>query len=490
MKLYPFQQELVDKLRDVPAALVGDEMGLGKTVEAIALDMARRKQYNAPAHWKTLVVAPASVLGSWERHFRKMCPDLKVKVIDPKNRLSLVYALKHHKATVFIVHWPVLRLMPELADAGRWFHVIGDEIHLIKNRDAQQTQAFKKLEATFKLGLSGTPADDKPQDLWSVLNWLYPKKFTSYWTFFRKYVKSVTHTPGPMMCAADDCFKKHKRQFRETTGVNNVEELHALLAPFYVRRLKENELEDLPDKYYTEIDVPLHPKQWRAYVQMRDRMLAWIGEHEEEPVAAPAVISQLVRLQQFACAYGKMVKVTKRRRDCQADTCETGCVGHIVDALQLTEPSSKIDAVLDMVESTNGQIVVFATQKQVINLLVARLERAGITVCTLTGDTPQGDRDQLVEDFQQGKYQVFCGTITAGGIGITLTAASTVVFMDRTWNPSKNKQAEDRLHRVGQKNAVQVITLRGVNTLDAERNELIELKWERIRALLGETKRG
>jgi len=477
MELYPFQQQAVDKLWNVPAVLVGDEMGLGKTVEAIALDIRRRQELGAPLTWKTLVVAPTSLLSSWADHFRELCPDLKVKVIDPKVRHKLLYALKKDRATIFIVHWAVIRLMPELAQYT-WFHVIGDEIQSIKNRDAQQTVAFKKLTAVYKTGLSGTPADNKPQDLWSVLHWLYPKVWTSYWGFFKRHVDSVQHTAGPMMCAGEGCYKKHIRGFRENAGPKNVEELHAAMDPFYVRRLKVDVLKDLPDKYYSELVVDLHPKQRRAYDSMRDVMLAWIGEHEEEPVAAPAVISQLVRLQQFACAYGELVQVNKRNK--VSGEVET------LNALKLTEPSTKIDAVVELVGNTDGQVVVFAQSKQVIHLLAARLTRKGITNCTLTGDTPQADRGPMVADFQSGKYQVFSGTITAGGIGLTLTAASTVVFIDRAWNPSKNRQAEDRLHRVGQKNAVQVVTIIAKETLDAERNDSIELKWEWIKALLGD----
>jgi len=487
MQLYPFQQEAVDKLWELPAVLVGDEMGLGKTVEAIALDMKRRAEYKAPTTWKTLVVAPTSLLDSWEKHFRILCPDLKVKVIDPKNRESLLYALRKDQATVFIVHWPALRLMPKLADY-RFFHIIGDEIQAIKNRDAQQTIAFKRLEATFRTGLSGTPADNRPDDLWSILHWLYPRVFTSYWGFFKKHVKFVNHTAGDMMCEADDCFKKHTRKYREIQGCKDVEDLHEVMEPFFIRRLKETVWTELPNKYYTELRVSLGPKQRRAYDQMRDEMLTWIGEHEDEPVAAPVVISQLIRLQQFACAYGEIVIATKRYRDCKQDGCAEAkaCQGHEVRQLRLTEPSTKIDAIVEFVENMNGQVVIFAQSKQVIHLLAARLARKGISVCSLTGDTAQADRGPMVEDFQSGKYRVLVGTITAGGIGITLTASSTVVFVDRAWSPSKNRQAEDRCHRIGQKNAVQIVTVVADDTLDADRNETIELKWDALRALLGD----
>jgi SNF2 family DNA or RNA helicase len=119
-------------------------------------------------------------------------------------------------------------------------------------------------------------------------------------------------------------------------------------------------------------------------------------------------------------------------------------------------------------------------------MLVKRLEAKGVTVATLTGDTKQVDRDGLVQDFQDGKYSIFAATIKAGGVGLTLTAASTVVFLDRDWSPSANRQAEDRLHRIGQKNAVQVIDLIARDTVDLGRLQKVELKWSWLKELLGD----
>jgi SNF2 family DNA or RNA helicase len=133
------------------------------------------------------------------------------------------------------------------------------------------------------------------------------------------------------------------------------------------------------------------------------------------------------------------------------------------------------------------QFVIFSQSKQVINLLATRLENAGITHGILTGDTPQLDRGHIVAAFQDRKLRVFAGTIQAGGEGITLTAADTVIFIDRTWSPAKNRQAEDRLHRIGQKNAVQVIDLVAVDTVDGGRLQRIEQSWQYIKRLLGDS---
>jgi SNF2 family DNA or RNA helicase len=141
---------------------------------------------------------------------------------------------------------------------------------------------------------------------------------------------------------------------------------------------------------------------------------------------------------------------------------------------------------MQILADTNRQVVVFSESKQIINLLAKRLEDANITHVLLTGDTPAEGRTRNIDTFQRGRARVFAGTITAGGIGITLTAASTVVFLDRAWNPSQNRQAEDRLHRIGQKSAVQVIDLVARDTVDGGRLQQIKLKWEWLKELLGD----
>jgi len=262
MELFDFQRKAVTKLAAVPARLIGDEMGLGKTVTAIALDIEARKRfketypgYRSPP---TLVVAPMSVLSSWADHFADWAPHLKVLVIDRKDRPAFIKAVEDKTYDVYICHWDVLRLIPQL-NMRKWLHIIGDEIHRISSRNSQLTNAFRLIRAEWKTGMSGTPMQTRPQDLWSPLNWLYPRQFTSYWRFFKRHVVYTHHTAGP--CQADGCFKLHKNAYRELQGVANASELKTVMQPFFVRRLKEEVAPELPDKYYSVIRVGLDPKQ-------------------------------------------------------------------------------------------------------------------------------------------------------------------------------------------------------------------------------------
>ena len=195
-------------------------------------------------------------------------------------------------------------------------------------------------------------------------------------------------------------------------------------------------------------------------------MVAWVGENQDQPLIAPVVIARLIRLQQFAAAY-----------------MEPAPGG---EGWSMSEPSSKLDALMDILDDSNEQVVVFSQFKQLIHLANRRLEKAKIPFVEVSGDIGPSQRGENVRRFQDGTARVFTGTIAAGGVGITLTASSTVIFLDRGWSPFLNLQAEDRLHRIGQKNAVQVIDLMAHNTVDLGRAQRLEQKWQWIRELLGD----
>jgi len=460
LKLFPFQEHAVNFLIDKKSVLIADEMGLGKSLQAVTLDQMRREKHpNLLKRPKTLVVTYLGIFSSWQEHFN-LQTNLRVVTIDPKNRKPFLLDLFTDSADVFVVHWQVLRLLPELTEI-EWFHVILDECHALQNRKAKQTISAKHIKTFYKTGLSGTPAYDKPDDLWSILNWLYPTYWTSFWRYWDEHVLSIENDG-----------------YKVVVGVKNVEKLQKEMSAFYIRRRKQEVLLELPDKYHTELVVDLHPKQKRAYQQMKKDMLAWIGEHEDEPVAAKAIVAQLIRLQQFSDAYGEIKTLEKVDRATGQQYTE--------EHMKLSDPSTKLDAVMQLIGSTDAQIVVFSQFSQVIELLGQRLANAGVSHGIFIGKTSPDDRARIIENFQSGKLQVFAGTIAAGGIGITLTASSTVAFIDRSWSASLNIQAEDRLHRIGQKDAVQVIDVISRGTLDMKRIQKINLQWSWIKKLIGD----
>jgi SNF2 family DNA or RNA helicase len=479
LKLYDFQQEAVDRLAKQKSRLIAHDMGLGKTVQGVELDRINRQECKL-ARLKTLIVTPRGVIddGAWQKAIRsQLGTSVPVYVIDRKNRAAFErVAADSNIEGIFICHWESLRLMPLLRKV-KWFHIIADEVHRAKSRKSQQTVALKKLHTEYKTGLSGTWADNLPQDAWSVLNWLWPSYYRSYWNFVRHY------------CISEQIVdpRGEKPTYTKVTGVQNTESLNREMAPWYDRKLKEDVLKDLPEKYNTAMWVDLSPTQRRSYNEMKEELIAWIGRQDHErPLVASVVVAQLVRLQQFCIASAEITGyVEKPLKD--KNTGEVMMV--TVPVVKMTDPSAKLDRVMELLEDTaldSEPVVIFSQFKGAIRMLEERCRKAKISVATFTGDTKDAERREAIAGFQAGKYQVFAATIAAGGEGITLTRASTVVFLDRAWSPSKNRQAEDRLHRIGQKNAVQVIDIMARNTIDFGRRQQIEQKWSWLEQILGD----
>jgi len=433
--LYHYQGEAVQEMSDKDSFLLADDMGLGKTVTVLV-------EIRQNPHERVLIVCPKTVIPVWEAHIKWLVPEAVVH--------NGVYLGMQFGSPCFVVtNYEQVRINEDLYRQVHWDYLVADEAHYLKNRKARRTRALKHIRATRKRALTGTPVINRPDELWSLLNWLHPLRYRSYWKFFEFYCDYWQH---PTM------------GYKKVLGPKNTGHLRAELSQFTLRRLKQEVLTELPEKYYTRILVDLHPPQRRAYEGMKKDFLAWIGQHENEPVPAPVVVAQLTRLRQFAAAY--------------AQYDEDGRV-------RLTEPSAKLDALMEIVEGTDQQIVVFSQFKDAIRLAQARLKDAGISYTTLTGDTPQGQRGERVESFQAGQRRVFLGTTGAGGVGITLHAASIVVFIDRSWSPADNAQAEDRLHRIGQKSAVQVILLEARDTVDQAVEAKLRMKWSWIKQILG-----
>jgi SNF2 family DNA or RNA helicase len=462
-------------------------VGVGKTFEGLGCDVKQRQEYYdkhgiPKVALKTLVIARASAFDHWHEVILMFAPRAKVAIINPKNRGAFLAALKDPTVHFYLLHWEALRLMKELQSV-KWFHIIADEVHRIKNRNAQVTRALKAIKnVTYKTGLSGTPADDKPEDLWSVLNWLWPKYYTSFHRFIGHHCLYDTEKNW-----------NTGAEYKKFVGVKNVRSLKEEMDPWFVRRKKTEVVKDLPEKYYDKVWVDLDPKQRKAYDEMKEEMISWIDAQDKtQPLAAPAVVAQLIRLQQFALGYVES-RVTwhKRLNETKKDWIRDKNTGEPVlfpaQHWDLIEPSSKLNALMDIVdEAGDNQLIVFSQFKSAIHMLGKRLEKKNITYVPFTGDIPQASRGKYITDFQKGNIQVFASTIATGSESITLTAASRVIFLDRSWKPVANAQAEDRAHRVGQKSAVQITDIMARNTVDRGRFQRIEQKWEYIQKILGD----
>lgn len=454
--LYPFQRVGVQFLKTAGQALCADDMGLGKTRQAIATLMAHYQDGKDP--FPCLVVAPNSTKIGWKREFEAVWPGLTVTVVSgtaTQRRKQLSTG-----AHVVILNWEAVKGHSRLAPYGsvalrrcrecggntdkvtpaschthikelntiNFKSVICDEIHKMKDGASQQSRAVKYAsgDADIRIGLSGTPIANSPVDLWSILNWISPGEYPSKTQFIDRMVDESKDIHG----------------YTTYLGIrpSMKQEFFQGLDPRMIRRTKEQVLPWLPKVTFERRDLEMKPNQKKAYIQMRDTMIAELENSDNLVVTNPMV--KIGRLLQFASSYAE-AEVTMVLDE------KTGELKPHTE-VTLIEPSNKIDAFLgDLPDFGDSQLVVFAPSRQLINLLSARMEKEDMPHGLVTGAIPEDERQQFMDRFQDGKLQWILCTTGAGGTGLTLTAADTAVYLQRPWSMIESNQADDRIYRIG-----------------------------------------
>lgn len=427
------------------------------------------------------------------RHFQEHSPDLAIAMVTSSNREMFLDCVREHKVDVYIINWDLLRIPKVntkrqlfaydlyraiIGEPGTkayqkrlWFHVIADEVHRAKNKDAQQARVLKQIRTLYRTALTGTPIANRPPDLWSILNWLYPKDFSSSQRWNARYgIWHEDYRGGAMSTT----------KYKIYDGPQRTDELQARIAPFVVQRGREVRPQ-LPPRH-VDIHVDLSPQQRRAYDQMKKHMIAWVGEFGDQALVSSAVVTKLQRLQQLAIAHANvMMKPHKHHSD-----CAIGCAQEWDEHVQMTEPSSKLDALMELLgDNPDEQFVVFSQFRGTVQLLATRLEHAGIRYGQIIGGQPAASRASEISAFAAGESRIIIGTIAAGGEGIDgLQCASALVLIDRDWSPSRNDQSIGRLDRIGQQRDVVVYDIVARNTVDAYKGQLLNRKASWIRQIL------
>jgi len=422
--LWPFQRAGVNFLVKNKRSLLCDEPGLGKTAQAVVAVMESGRSN------RILVVCPNSLKGWWNEEIDRWTTTLlPITVIRASTRTQQMQRYRGELGWC-IVNWELLRLMPQLRDVI-WDWIVCDEAHRVKNRKTQVFGALNRLKSSRMALLTGTPLANHPAELWTLLHLVEPGKYTSYWRFFEMYVDYQVDFWG----------------HRDIRGVRYPKLLRRELAPRMLRRSKEQCLPQLPAKAYKTIPLILSGRQELMYKGMAREMLVEL--EGGEVLEAPSVIAMITRLRQI--------------------TSTTATIDE-------TDHSAKLEAVMDIVNDFGEKVVVFAQFRNTVSALCRRLIRAGIPYSLVWGGmTPESVSEQ-VRNFQDGDSRVFVGTTEAGGVGLTLTAARTLVFIDKHWNPARQAQAEDRIHRIGQDNAVQIISLHCKGTVDDLVEDVLQKK--------------
>lgn len=367
-----------------------------------------------------VIVCPSSLKFNWFEEIKMTLPSSKVYVCS--GRKPKLEALNFE---IVIINYDILSGWYNFLSSWHPGVVIADESHMCKELKTNRTEALQSLCMGVKhfIALSGTPLINKPYELFPVLNIIDNRKFPKFWAFAHKY-----------------CGMKRTRFGWDYRGASNLEELNGVLDSYMLRRTKDEVLSELPAKVKTVLPVELRGGE---YAKKEKEFKAWLTNLQEKLNHA-MLLSKIEYLKQAAMV-------------------------------------NKMDSVFEWLDSflaTGQKVVVFGWHKDCLDLLE---ERYGKVAVRIDGSTPTNKRGDLVKRFQEeGEVKMFIGNIKAAGVGLTLTAASTVVFLELGWTPGEMIQAEDRCHRIGQKECVNIYYLIGKDTVEDKIMRLLDEKMKII----------
>lgn len=466
-----YQEDGARMIAAVGSALICDDPGTGKTLTTLLGLMQLRADGKLDPARAILVVAPNSVVDNWVRECHTWTPfRAKAWRGTPEQRRRLLQTTGHWD--VYVVGYGTVRTDADHTGRHTPLHelhpqaVVVDECHWIKNPSAARTKAVAKLcrRADSVTALSGTPITHHAGDLHPVLRAMASAVYPSRERFMARYLEIA---PGDY---SDTVLGISER--REP-------ELRASLRGSYRHLAKADVLSELPPKVYSVRDVELPAAARKAYDSMERDMIAELENGDEMP--AMNVMTQLLRLLQLACASADVTRTTET-----VDT-EFGPEERERVHVHLREPSWKVDELMSVLDERPGQhVLAFAPSAQLMRLCGERAAKAGYRVGYVIGGQKPAERTAAVDSFQAGELDLICATTAAGGVGLTLTAASTVVFVQRPWSFVEASQAEDRAHRMGSEvhECIEIIDIVAKNTIDSKVRRVLREKSAALAELL------
>lgn len=459
--LYEFQQVGVRFLVQARRAMLGDDMGLGKTAQAIIASKETKSN-------RILIICPNTLKGHWKTEIDKWVPGQQHISVLRGSSKKKKEVIKKYTNRYLIINIESVRRRPkanhDLIDdllTIQWNTIIIDEAHSIKNRKSSQTKGVQELAVGTEnvYLLTGTPILNRIDELWSPLHVLYPSRYPSFWPFVRRH--TIVYRKKIVIYS-----KQRKKKIIKFIWVIDgkpilPKELRAEIAPIFLRREKEEVFPDMPCKIYQKMWLSMEGEQLRIYRDIEQTAMAQIND--DTTVITAGILAQLTR--------------------CKQVTVSLGLIGGKPEGV-------KLDALIDILHGTDQKVLVFSQFAEAIKLVAKRLEMEGISHVVFIGKTKEKDRDGIIKQFQTDpEIQVFLTTTQAGGVGITLTAASLVVFLDKHWTPAVNEQAVDRTRPHMQTKSVQIIELLARNSVDKMIEDVLAGKVSIIEAVINR-KRG
>jgi SNF2 family DNA or RNA helicase len=410
--------------------ILADDMGLGKTIQSITyivsvLPLVRKKKL------PVLIVCPSSLTYNWLSEIKKFAPELDAVIIDGDKSERTVKQKQTLDTDVVITSYPLLRKDIEWYEKQTYYTVFFDEAQAFKNPITQTARAVKKIKAEHRFALTGTPVENSLEELWSIYHVVFPELFQG--------LKEYSHLSK----------KKIARRVR----------------PFLLRRLKEDVLEELPEKIESIDLVELLPDQKKLYAAYLAKLRHDTLKHLDKDTLRKnkiKILAGLTRLRQICCHPALFVD---------------GYKGSSAKFEQLKQ-------IIDESRQSGRRVLIFSQFTKMLELIGRELAIQGLPFFYLDGQTPSEERLKLTNRFNAGERNLFLISLKAGGTGLNLTGADTVILYDLWWNPAVEEQAADRAHRMGQTNIVQVIKLVARGTIEEKMNQLQEKKRELIEEII------
>ena len=422
-------------------------MGLGKTVQFIAF-LLHLKEENV-LEKPTLLVCPTSVMGNWQKEVKKFAPTLKVlEYHGDKRPKGKAFTEAVNKHDIVITSYALIHRDIKLLKVIEWQIIVLDEAQNIKNSEAKQSQAVRQLETTFRIALTGTPVENRLQELWSILDFLNPGYLGNKQFFQRRFAMPI-------------------EKYGDTASLN---QLRSLVQPFILRRLKSDKdiIQDLPDKQEMTVFCGLTSEQATLYQQLVDESLVAI-ESAEGLQRRGMILGLLVKLKQICNHPSQYLKLTTLEK-------------HHSAKLQ------RLEEMLDEVLVEEDRALIFTQFAEWGKLLKPYLEKKlGREIFFLYCSTSKKQREEMIDRFQHDPQgpPIMILSLKAGGVGLNLTRANHVFHFDRWWNPAVENQATDRVFRIGQTRNVQVHKFVCTGTLEEKINDMIESKKQLAEQVVG-----
>ncbi|BDO07891.1 helicase [Aeromonas caviae] len=384
-------------------ACLADDMGLGKTLQALMV--LRMRQHLGPA----LVVVPKSVVTNWQEEVARFAPELEVVVFEhPAERATLIQEAK--AGQIILVNYGMLGSLSQALKSRHWASMVLDEAQQIKNAGTQRAKLLFQLDGDFRLALSGTPIENHLGELWSLFTFINPGLLGSLGEFKRRFGKAVKDPRHMAM-------------------------LRAVISPFILRRLKQQVLTELPDKTEIIHHISLSPEERQLYEATRREVVQQVQSADGR--ALMHVLSGLTRLRRLCCSPQLVMP-------------------------EWSQTSSKLDEAMNLLEEAidgGHRVLVFSQFVDLLSLLRARIAQKQWDYCYLDGGCSAKSRQESILRFRHEAVPLFLISLKAGGTGLNLTQADTVLHLDPWWNPAVEDQASDRAHRMGQTQPVTVYRL-------------------------------